>query len=166
MALQPQRKGVAGLAIAGAVIGLVAAALRGRLARFEVADHSMQPALNPGDYLVAVSARRVARGDIVVFADPAHSGRDYVKRIVGLSGERITLDGGQVAIDGDILAEPWADGPTLPDGEWTNPVDTVFVIGDNRALSSGDSRTVGPVATMGMYRVVLRYWPLGSVGRV
>ena len=124
----------------------------------------MRPSLSPGDYLVAVATTSPRRGDIVVFPDPERPDRDLVKRVIGLPGEMVTIDGGQVAVDGAILAEPWADGPTLPDDEWRLPDQTVFVLGDNRRISSGDGRSIGPLRVDNMFRVVFRYWPLGSLG--
>lgn len=126
----------------------------------------MEPALHPGDYVVSVLSTKLRRGDIVAYPDPARPAQDLVKRVIGLPEETVTIAGGQVAIDGALLAEPWADGPTHPDGEWTNPRDTIFAIGDSRRLSAGDSRATGPVKTAGMYKVVWRYWPLGSIGRL
>ena len=154
------------MALGAAVAATVVAAIRGRLARFEVVENSMQPTLSPGDYIVAVATGQPRRGDIVVFPDPTRPDRDLVKRVIALPEESVTIDGGQVAIDGQIFAESWADGPTLPDGHWRNPPGTVFVLGDNRRLSSGDSRVVGPVRIESMHRAVFRYWPVGSIGRL
>jgi len=166
MALRPSPRGTAKLAVAAAIAGLTAAGLNGKLARFAVSEKSMEPALQPGDYLFAALAGSVDRGEIVIYPDPSQSGLDLVKRVIGLPGDTVSIAGGQVAINGSLLAEPWADGPTLPDGEWTNPPGTVFTLGDNRRLSAGDSRASGPVSTKGMYRAIWRYWPPQSVGRI
>jgi signal peptidase I len=165
MALRPNTRSTRKLALAAA-LAIAVAGIKGRPTRFEVAEASMEPALQPGDYLVAVLARTVGRGDIVVYPDPARPGQDLIKRVVGLPGETVAITGGQVVIDGMLLAEPWADGPTLPDGEWTNQTGTIFALGDNRRMSVGDSRSTGPISTTGLYQAVWRYWPLGSVGRV
>ncbi len=152
-------------------MGLVALSLalaRGRLRRFEIAERSMEPALRPGDYVVAV--RRSAhprRGEIVVFEAPGRPGFDTVKRIVGLPGESIDIGGGQVHTDDAVLAEPWADGPTYPDGRWEIGPDEVFVLGDKRAISSGDGRSIGPISNRDTpWRVVWRYWPAARAGRL
>jgi signal peptidase I len=104
---------------------------------------------------------------MVIFSRPGSPGFDLVKRVIGLPGETIVISNGQVHANDAIVAEPWADGPTLPDGEWQLAGDEVFVLGDNRAVSSADSRTIGPVplAAVG-WEVVARYWPLGSAGRI
>jgi signal peptidase I len=90
-----------------------------------------------------------------------------VKRIVGLGGETVEIANGQVHVNGRPLAEPWADGPTLSSGEWSIGRDEVFVLGDNRASGSVDSRSFGPVATQTLqWRVAFRYWPAARFGRV
>ena len=126
----------------------------------------MRPALRRSDYVVARLVQSPERSDIVVYPDPADSVRHLVKRVIGLPGEQVSTELGHVAIDGEVLAEPWADGPTLPDGTWSNPPGTVFLLGDNRAASSGDSRATGPVRVEGMYKVVFRYWPPTRFGRM
>jgi len=166
MALRPAPSRSAKFAFAAALAGLAAAGVKGRLTRFEIADSSMEPALAPGDYLVALAVRTVQRGDIVIYRDPADPSRELAKRAVGLAGETVAVSAGQVAIDGSVLAEPWADGPTLPDGTWTVPAETIFTLGDNRRASSGDGRSSGPVRVSGMYKAVWRYWPPGSFGRL
>ncbi len=149
-----------------AIAAMIVAVFRNSVARFEVVDNSMRPALAPGDYLVAVRTATPRRGDIVVFPDRTQPNRDLVKRVIGLAGETITVKAGDIDIDGEPFTEPWADGPTLPNGQWHNPPNTIFVLGDNRSLSSGDSRVAGSVRVDEMYRVVYRYWPVSSVGRL
>jgi signal peptidase I len=147
-----------------AAIGL--ASLNGRVRRYAVVEASMQPTLEPGDYLIALAQGEIARGAIVVYPDPAGRDRELIKRAVGLGGETLTIAGGQVAIDGTVLAEPWADGPTFPDGEWQIPPGTVFTLGDNRRRSSGDGRASGPIRAAGVFSVRWRYWPLSRAGPI
>jgi signal peptidase I len=146
---------------------LVYAGIRHRLRRYEIVERSMQPTLQPGDYVVGIPTGEIARADIVVFTHPAIEGFELVKRVVGLPGESVAIHNGQVNIEGRVLAEGWADGPTLPDGEWQLGPDQVFVLGDNRALSTSDSRTLGPIPVDSIgWRIVARYWPLHAVGRL
>lgn len=157
------------LAAAVGVAVLFVAALRGRLRRYAIAEQSMAPTLENGDWTVA---RRLTalprRGSVVVFPHPdGRSDMDLVKRVVGLPGEHVTITNGQVHIDDSVLAEPWADGPTLPDGEWTLGPDQVFVLGDARSSPSVDSRVFGPVdAGTVEWEIGARYWPLRSIGRL
>ncbi len=130
-----------------------------RLRRYEIAEHSMEPALHPGDYVLAWEGRRPPRrGDVVLFRHPEAPGMELVKRVVGLSGETVTIDAGRITLNGDAAADRWGHGPTSPDGSWLVPAGHVFVLGDNRALSSSDSRLIGPVRVADLrWRVVGRY---------
>jgi signal peptidase I len=152
--------------------GLVGAAafvavLGSRLRRYEIVERSMQPTLDPGDYVVAVPAGELSRGSIVIFDLPDADDYELVKRVVGLPGERVSIGNGQVHINRQTLAEPWADRSTLGDGEWQLGPGELFVLGDNRAMSSSDSRTIGPIQRRSIrWRIVLRYWPARTAGRV
>ncbi len=106
----------------------------------------MLPALRSGDYVTAVRCGPMVRtGDIVIFPHPGEPAMDLVKRVAGSPGDQIELSEGTLRL-----------GP-----------DEVFVLGDNAALSSGDSRQLGPVPLNSIeWRVNFRYWPLTRVGRV
>lgn len=160
------RKGRIALIAVLALLGL--AGTRGKLRRYEVAETSMKPALSPGDYLIAQAVSSpLHRGDIVVFPNPNDRTMELLKRVVGLPGETVTLSNGQVHIDGSVLAEVWADGPTRPDEEWELGPNQLFVLGDNRALSGSDSRRIGPIATEAIeWKITARYWPATSIGRI
>jgi signal peptidase I len=144
-----------------------AAAARSALRRYAVVESSMVPALLAGDYVMARAARSAPhRGDIVVFEHPTQPGFELVKRVVGLPGESLTISNGQVHVGGRVLPEPWADGPTRPDGHWDlGP--HIFVLGDARAVSVADGRTLGPLPVeAARWRVQFRYWPPGRIGPV
>jgi signal peptidase I len=157
------------MAIGATVVGIAAAvALRGAARRFEIKESSMSPVLEPGDWVVARKHSGVPeRGNIVVFADPTGSGMNLVKRVIGLPGERVAVVDGQVTIDDVVLADRWATGVTRPDGEWTIPVDHVWVLGDNRGGSRSDGRLLGPTPVDTIdWRVVARYWPRRRVATI
>jgi signal peptidase I len=149
-----------------AVFAAFTAGAARRLRRFEIVEASMQPAFDPGDWVVARRRRRVpTRGKVVVFEHPDHPGMFLVKRVIGLPGERIDIAKGRVAVDGGMLAEPWAVGSTLPDGTWQVPEDAVFLLGDRRAVSAGDGRSTGPIPLTDVkWIVTVRYWPLARAG--
>jgi signal peptidase I len=155
-----QRRRVIASAIGIAVVGT--AALRGSLRRFEVKESSMSPALESGDWVVG---RRMtqppARGDIVVFKDPAGTGINLVKRVIGLGGETIEVESGRVLVDDALLADRWANGATTTQGSWVVPSSQIWVLGDNRRESRSDGRTIGPIPIEDVaWLVVARYWPL------
>lgn len=128
----------------------------------------MEPTLSSGDYVVTLARSGLPeRGEIVVMEHPSRAGLDLVKRVIGLPHEIVDVAGGQVHIDGRVLAEPWSNGPTLGDGSWTVGDGEVFLLGDNRSSSTSDGRTTGPVSTnAGWWQVRWRYWPLERFGRI
>ena len=126
------------------------------LRRFVVAEESMAPGLRPGDSLFGISARRFRRGDIVVFEHPHRRGFWLVKRAVGLPGEHLEITDGSISVDGDLLEDPWGNGPTAPNGCWDIPLGHVFALSDARSVTIADGRTFGPIHTGGAYRVLFR----------
>ena len=114
------------------------------------------------------------RGDIIVFRTPPRVkaacgvGGTFVKRIVGLPGETVSMRAGHVFIDGARLVEPYLRTAYRgkESGRWgRSPKNGYFVLGDNRAMSC-DSRRWGVVpgdAIIG--RAELTYWPPTRIGR-
>lgn len=150
-----------------AVVMLGAGVLRDRVRRYEVAEQSMEPALTAGDYLVAVRRDTPRRGSLVIYPLPGSPDFEVIKRVVGLPGETVEIADGHVHADGEVLYEPWADGPTHPNGSWALGPRQLFVLGDSRALSAGDSRSLGPIGLDAAgWRAVWRYWPPRSFGRL
>ena len=127
--------------VGGALAGL--AVRRWFAAPARVASRSMEPTLRPGQRLLVRPVRgveQVARGDVVVADSPA-AGRVIVKRAIGLPGERIDLDrDGGVCVDGCRIAEPYVRRAPGPAMTYVVPAGNLFLLGDNRPLSS-DSRT-------------------------
>lgn len=127
-----------------------------------VASASMSPTIGEGDLVVVDrSDGPVRRGDVVAARHPA-SGDLLVKRVVGLGGDEVAIEDGVLVVDGTAVCEPSID-PDRIDGVWFGPVSvpvgTVFLMGDERALSI-DSRTFGAVPTGAVEgTVVARVWP-------
>ena len=148
-----------GLIILGMVALVVALPLAVR-SRFEgawIPSTSMSPTLLVGDYvLVDKAVRWPARGDLVVFTDPSDANEILVKRIVGLSGDEILVQGHDVYINCEPpadgcrpVAEPYADftaevRAAKDVGPLEIPSGAVFVMADNRNAGE-DSRHWGPV---------------------
>ncbi len=131
--------------------------------RVRVENISMQPTLNEGELLVVYKlAYRFGephRGDIIVFHHNRQPPEDYIKRVIGLPGDRVRVEGGQVYVNDIPLDEPYIAEPPFYTGEWVVPPDSLFVLGDNRNRSS-DSRIWGFVPMNDVVgRAVLIYWP-------
>jgi signal peptidase I len=107
-----------------------------------VESWSMAPTLRPGSLLLTRRLRRsdgVRRGDVVVLRS-AELGRRVVKRVIGLPGETVVVDGRGVSVDGVPLAEPYVLANGGAEGSFSVPDVAYLVLGDNRARSS-DSRS-------------------------
>lgn len=125
--------------VVGLLLGL--AVRRWVLAPARVESSSMEPTLRPGQRLVIRRHRGpdVTRGDLVLVRS-AELGRVVVKRVIGLPGERVHIDArGRVHIDGRGLEEPYARHAPGPASSWSVPGGSLFLLGDNRTVSS-DSR--------------------------
>ena len=111
------------------------------------------------------------RGDIIVFDPPTVSDKPYIKRVIGLPGETITIENGSVFVNGVRLEEPYIeDGITECSRSKCDPVRVgegeVFVLGDNRRNSS-DSRIFGAVPVDSIIgKAWLTYWPFDEFGLV
>ncbi|MGH7408660.1 MAG: signal peptidase I [Candidatus Methylomirabilales bacterium] len=114
-----------------------------------VTDISMLPTLLEGNYYLVNKYIYVfglpERGDLVVLRRDQFASEQYVKRVIGLPGERLLIRSGVVYINGRRLEEPYAPDPTFPDlGPLTIEEESYFVMGDNRPVSE-DSRHYGTV---------------------
>jgi signal peptidase I len=111
------------------------------------------------------------RGDIVVFeANEAWGNTDetLIKRVIGLPGETVEVQGGQVLVDGRALNENYLKEKPIPEDDIPITLDKseYFVMGDNRN-NSDDSRNNGPVKEEQIRgRAVMVFYPLGRAGRL
>src|SRR5690348_150088 len=95
----------------------------------------------------------IERGDIVVFRYPRDPSKSFIKRVIGLAGDRIRIDAGRVFVNGkpldeDYIPEVYEDQRTYP--EIVVPPNAYFVLGDHRTMSN-DSRDFGPVDSVYIY---------------
>jgi signal peptidase I len=144
----------------------------------KVEGTSMEPGLSDNErifinkFTYKLKLGDIRRGDTVVFWYPGDITKSYIKRVIGLPGDRIRIARGQVYVNGkalveDYVAETSRDPSTWADGrDVAVPAGNYFVLGDHRN-SSSDSRAWGWVPRDNIYgKAVFVYWPLEKMGRV
>ncbi len=134
---------------------------------------SMLPRLEDQDRLFinkfAYRFEAIHRGDVVVFYYPHDHSKSYIKRVIALPGDSLSVDHGVVSVNGTALNEPYVpekyqDDRSLPPR--TIPRGEFFVMGDHRSISS-DSRDFGPVPRDLIYgKAAVVYWPWDQAGVV
>jgi signal peptidase I len=109
----------------------------------------------------------IDRGDTVVFWFPGDPTKSYIKRVIGVPGDRVEVNHGSVIVNGQPLVENYVP-PEFRDMSTMEarvvPSDEFFVLGDHRS-SSNDSRAWGMVPRRYIYgKAVFIYWPLDKMG--
>lgn len=165
---------------------------------FKIPSGSMLPTLQIGDHLLVnkfiygikmpfsgdtlISISKPEHGDVVVFRFPKDPSVDYIKRVIGVAGDKIEVKDKVVFRNGEQIDDPHAhisESPILPEGSSPRdnvgpivvPEGSIFVMGDNRD-NSYDSRFwgfVGEKAILGQAFILYWSWdikePLLSAGR-
>jgi signal peptidase I len=184
--LLPQRGKVIEYGEALVVAILLAVMIRGSVVQaFKIPSGSMLPTLQIGDHLLVAKflygiripytgtrffqLRPPERGDIVVFAYPVDDSKDFIKRVIGVPGDRVEIRDKKVYVNDEPIDDPWGvhvDRVVLPGGHEkrdnagpvTVPTDQYFVMGDNRDRSY-DSRFWGFVENARIKgRAFIIYW--------
>jgi signal peptidase I len=102
----------------------------------------------------------------VVFDFPHDTTRRYIKRVIGVPGDSVSVQDGEVFINGIKLEEPYIAAPPLYVGDWMVGEGEVFVLGDNRNESS-DSQNWGNLSQNAIIgKAVLVYWPPTEIGLI
>lgn len=144
----------------------------------QVKGASMEPNFHDGEYILTNKFEyRLSlpkRGDVIVFKSPQNPDIDFIKRIIGLPGERVKLVNSVYYINGAPLREDYLpkglityNGTFLKEGvEVTLQPEYYFVSGDNRPRSS-DSREWGPITKESIIgKSQFRYWPFDRIGLI
>ena len=134
---------------------------------------SMMPRLENHDRLFinkfVYHFEAINRGDVVVFHYPMDPSKSYIKRVIGLPGDRVQIVHGHVWLNGKMLRERYVpiryrDNDSM--AATIVPKDCYFVMGDHRSISS-DSRAFGPVERSLIYgKAEFVYWPAKDMGVV
>lgn len=143
---------------------------------FFVKGQSMNPNFENGDYLIVDEItyrfRSPQRGEVIVFKYPQNSSQRFIKRIIGLPGETIEIEGGQITVYKDGQPQILDESNYLPsvaatfgDIKLALDKDEYFVLGDNRDFSF-DSRRFGSLPQNKIIgRVVFRAWPFAALAK-
>jgi signal peptidase I len=140
---------------------------------FRVQGTSMEPLLLDGERIVVnkfvYRFRAIERGDVVVFWYPRDPSVSFVKRVVALPGDFVEIRGGELAVNGVAVKEPYLPA-SFRDHDSHGPTEVrkgyYFVLGDHRR-SSNDSRSWGEVPEKYIYgRAVFRFWPMSRIGPI
>ena len=148
---------------------------------YRVQQASMEDTLMPDQFVLVDKFTprfdEYHRNDIVVFDPPSGwvrdaSGSPFVKRVIGLGGDKVDIHGGHVFVNGTQLVEPYVfenqttEMPDKGSKTWKLAAGQLFVMGDHRQ-DSRDSRDFGPIDKSSVIgRAWLRYWPLSAFGLV
>ena len=155
---------------------IIAVAIAGFIILFlyqpvKVEGNSMQPNLEDQERIFinkfVYRLEPIARGDVVVFRYPRDPSKSYIKRVVGVPGDRVRISVGKVYLNGEPLREDYVatDQSDLRSYlEVTVPPGAYYVMGDHRMMSN-DSREFGPVLERFIYgKAVFVYWPVERLG--
>jgi len=143
---------------------------------FKIPTGSMTPTLLAGDRLLVnkfiYKFKEPQRGDIIVFRYPGDEKKDFIKRLIAVSGETVEIKAGDVYIDGKRIEDPFIIRKTnyynkSPYGAAGRkikvPADSYYVLGDNSA-SSRDSRYWGFVPRKNLIgKAIFLYWPVKRI---
>jgi signal peptidase I len=137
----------------------------------KVEGGSMEPGLEDQERIfinkLVYRWESISRGDIIVFRYPRDPRKSFIKRVIGLPGDRIRIAFGHVYLNGKAVSESYVpddflDTKSYP--EITVPSNAYYVLGDHRTASN-DSRDFGPVARSYIYgKAVFGYWPMEKLG--
>jgi len=119
------------------------------------------------------------RGDVVIFKAPASEacsaeGCEYIKRVIGIPGDRVMVKGGQVYLNNELLDQSFLPKEVVTESgnyaqegvEVLVPEGKYLCFGDNRP-NSRDGREFGPVERDSIIgKAFLKYWPISSVGLI
>jgi len=135
--------------------------------RVRVDGASMLPTLNNGELVIvnklAYRLGEPARGDIIVFYFPVDPSQEFIKRVIGLPGDQVSIHKGTILINGQRMEEPYLSVMPKYDGDWTVADGQLFVLGDNRnnSLDSHNWGTVPMDYVIG--KALFIYWPFSSL---
>jgi len=139
----------------------------------KVEGGSMEPGLEDQERILinklVYRFETIERGDVIVFRYPRDLRKSFIKRVIGIPGDRVRVAKGHVYLNGQPLPEPYVSEDyfdSRSDEERLVRPDTFYVLGDHRSMSN-DSREFGLVPRANVYgKAVFGYWPMEKLGTV
>ena len=136
----------------------------------QIDGSSMNPLLHDEEIVLAIECDVPKRSDVIAFNQ---NNKLFIKRVIATEGESVVIDSeGVVSVNGDIVDEPYVTGLGLGNNDitfpYTIPQGAVFVLGDNREISSDsrDSKFGLVDVDQIVGKVAFTVWPLSQVGEV
>lgn len=145
--------------------------IRFAVENYRIEGESMEPNFHNGQFLLVSKIQYLfappQRGDVIIFRYPLNEKKNFIKRVVGLPGEKVEIRAGKIFVNGVRIPEPYPYN--FADYDW-GPVtigpDEYFVLGDNRPYSS-DSHSWGMLPTRDIIgKAWVSYWPSDEWGVV
>ena len=151
-----------------AIRPLLSWTIRSNIAKaYKIPSSGMEPSLLVGDHLVAdmriYKSQKPQRGDLIIFEFPKDPSKDFIKRVIGMEGEKVEIVSNKIYLNDKLLGDPWGyftkDYPALDTfGPVIVPENSLFVLGDNRN-NSQDSRYWGFVNVEKVWgKALYLYW--------
>ena len=129
---------------------------------------SMATTLNVGDEVICFNTyfyNGLKRGDIVVFKPNTGEKELWVKRIIGVPGDKIQIDNGIVYVNGEKLEEDYTSSLVKYTGSFAVPEDKYFLLGDNRAVSQDARFWINPFIDESdiLYKDAIKIYPFNEI---
>lgn len=141
---------------------------------FITKQKSMDHTLHEGNVVLVAKfgKEKLTRGDVICLKNPRRKSEDedlFTKRIIGVEKDIIRMENGRVTVNGEYVDEPYVSPENNQRnvfGEWEVPINSYFVLGDNRDVSL-DSREFGFIPEYDVVgKVVFRVYPFSEIGTI
>lgn len=145
--------------------------IRFAVENYRIEGYSMEPNFHDGQFLLVNKIQYLLappqRGDVIIFRYPLNPKKNFIKRVIGLPGEKVEIRAGKVFVNGERINEEYPFNFADYDyGPITVGADEYFVLGDNRPESS-DSHSWGLLPTKDLIgKAWVSYWPPDEWGVV
>lgn len=136
-----------------------------------IPSESMETTLNVGDRILSYSSwmkPEIQYDDIVVFRPNSGEDEYWIKRVIGLPGDKVRIEHGSLIVNGKVIDENYTSSEDDYSGSFTVPSDSYFVLGDNRSNSKDARYWSDPYINKSQikYIALFRVYPVKNIGFV